>query len=117
MHPPPPFAITVGRHRGTVHLTVRGELDIATAPLLRAHLTAAREGAPASIALDLEDVTFLDSCGLAVLLGAVRRAHRDGVSVVIVSASSAVWRLLRLCGLETLLGSQAPAQTPRRAAG
>jgi anti-anti-sigma factor len=114
---PPPFAITVGRHRGTVHLTVRGELDIATAPLLAAHLTAAREDARSSIAIDLEDVTFLDSCGLAVLLGAVRRANREGASVVIVSASSAVWRMLQLCGLETLLGSHAAAHAPHRAAG
>lgn len=59
-------------------LAVAGELDIASAPQLRAqldHIVRREEG---DVVVDLRELQFIDSTGLAVLLNAVRRLTRAG---------------------------------------
>ncbi len=81
--PPRPvneFTITeVTRYDGVAVVAVSGELDIATAPQLDDTLNrlAARER---SIVVDLAEVSFLESTGLAVLLRASRKATSGGWS-------------------------------------
>jgi anti-sigma B factor antagonist len=67
---------------GTVVLTPRGELDIATA----GRLTDAAEEVPSGTALlvvDLRAVTFMDSSGLRGLLLVRRRAQRDDIELLV----------------------------------
>ena len=71
-------------------VTVSGELDLMARELLEALLVHVRSTHPGTIALDLGRVTFADTHGLSPALG------RD---VVLVAASPAVTRLLRLLGL------------------
>ena len=52
-------------------LTVFGEVDVATAPVLELELRALRDARPG--VLDLCSTKFMDSSGLAVLLDAARR--------------------------------------------
>jgi anti-anti-sigma factor len=54
----------------TVVVSVAGELDLASAPQLRAYLVDNTASRPAHLALDLSEVTFLGSHGLAVLIDA-----------------------------------------------
>ena len=49
-------------------LAAYGEIDMATAPELDAALVRAEESDAAQIILDLSAITFIDSCGLRVLL-------------------------------------------------
>jgi anti-anti-sigma factor len=59
---------------GRVRLVAEGELDLATAPLLKAALDE-QSGAQVSVLLDLAGVTFMDSSGLKVLVKAAREAR------------------------------------------
>ena len=60
----PNFKVDVG-HDGTYDIvTVRGEIDLVTAPLIKKALT----GLGSRIVIDLRAVGFMDSSGLAVLL-------------------------------------------------
>ena len=59
-------------------LSVQGELDIATAPILGPQVQAALEPAPRSQVVDLTDPAFIDS-GVCGLLRAAREAQRLGV--------------------------------------
>jgi anti-sigma B factor antagonist len=97
-----PLLISVGIIPEGTTLTVRGEVDMATAPRLRAellrHLTTAE-----SLLLDLEDVTFMDSSGLHVLIASQRRADLLGSHLVITRASTAVERVLEITRATTLL--------------
>ena len=79
-------------------LTIRGELDIATARLLDGRL---REllAQHRQIVLDLAELAFIDSTGLAVLVSAAQSAERDGGSFTISALSAAAQRVLELSGV------------------
>lgn len=70
---------------GVVVCTVIGELDVASAPKLRAELVrlVAESEGPPRVVVDLAGVDFLDSTGLGVLLGGLKRVRaRDGALVL-----------------------------------
>ena len=60
-------------------LEVAGEIDLATAPELRAALSDLLEEAHLDLLVDLRQVTFLDAAGLRVLVAALKRAWLRGV--------------------------------------
>ena len=83
-------------------VTVKGDVDLATAPALREHLVEIlHRGAPAHLIVDLSQVTFMDSTGLGVLVGANRRVQDAGGHMTVV-ATEAVQRIMRLAGLQHL---------------
>ena len=78
---------------------LRGSLDIATAPTVRAALNEATEKGGQHLVVDLTHLEFLDSTGLGVLIGAHRRAmERNGTFSLIVS-DGPIARLLNITGL------------------
>ena len=81
-------------------VAVRGALDIATAPQLRAALSEAIETHPGlTLIVDLEGVEFIDSAGLGMLVGGRRRAQAHGGDIVLVSTARNVGRVLEITGL------------------
>jgi anti-anti-sigma factor len=85
-------------------LRVVGELDVATAPILRTAVGEVLSARPARVVLDLAHVRFLGSAGLAALLDAVLCGERLGVVVCVSAASRAVRRILQLTGVAELFG-------------
>ena len=77
---------------------LRGTLDIATSPTLRAALTEAQT-AKKNVVVDLTQVEFLDSTGLGALIGAHRRAEEGGTSVRLIVTEGPILRLLAITGL------------------
>ena len=74
-------------------IKVAGELDLVGGPLLDEAVQACeREGGP--VAIDMSEVTFVDSSGLRALIAAVQRAGREGRRVKLVSPTTVVTRLL-----------------------
>jgi len=106
-----PLAIGVTTMPHGVRLAVVGEVDLATAPQLRSAVADAVAAGSRVIDLDLEQVSFIDSTGLAGLLQA-REAAAPLAVVTVVEASRNVRRLLDLTGLATVLGVAIDA--PRR---
>jgi anti-anti-sigma factor len=100
---PPDFSVTVGRHRDTVRVAAEGELDLATVPLLADRLKGVGGDAARAVVLDLSGLTFLDSSGVALLLGVTRRAAGEGWSLRIVGTPPSARALLELCGLLDVL--------------
>jgi anti-anti-sigma factor len=92
------FAVSVGdTGRGRFVVTVRGELDLATADRLWSELEPLLS-ADAVVVLDGTEITFLDSSGLRVLLQAGNRAAADGGAFRLVAPQPAVQRVLELAG-------------------
>ena len=89
-----------------------GELDRSTADLLGSALDAARADGVSAL-LDLCAVSFIDSAGLRVLVRAARAADAPDWALVIVRASSAVWRLVELSGARSELPLVAPPSAKR----
>ncbi len=82
-------------------LHVVGEIDTLTAPLLRAQLEHQVPAAPLLV-LDLTEVTFLGSAGLAVLVAAKDDAELRQHRLRIVPGSRIVVRALQATGLLTI---------------
>ncbi len=89
---------------GVVRLSLRGELDAHTARDLEEAL-AAPVDAGAGVEVDLTEVSFVDSSGLAALLDGSSRLDAAGGSLRVVGASGAAERLFAMTGVsEHLMG-------------
>lgn len=82
---------------------LRGSLDIATAPSLRAALLEAADNGKHDIIVDCSQLEFLDSTGLGALIGAHRRALEHGGHVRLIVNEGPIQRLLTITGLITVL--------------
>ena len=94
------FAMTSERTGTTVRIVVSGELDLATAPLLREQTDRQLADHAEFVVLDLADVAFIDSSGLRELLLAV--AYQDGARVRIVPSPHCL-RVFEMAGVRDLL--------------
>lgn len=77
-----------------------GALDVAAAPALRERLSGLLQPGTRLLILDLSLVSSCDSAGLAVLIGAERRARVLGIDMRLAAPSVPVTKLLRLTGLD-----------------
>ena len=90
------FRIDTERDDSAIRLAVVGELDLSTSPALEDAM--AQAGAAARVEVDLSEMRFMDSSGLAVLLAARKRAEADGVALTIAAPQEHVRRLMELTG-------------------
>ena len=79
-------------------LSVTGELDIATAPVLAAAAVAALDANP-RVRLNLGGLTFIDAAGLGAVVTGRRYAAERGAVLEVTAADGPVPRLLALTGL------------------
>src|SRR3954451_18089144 len=80
-------------------VVVRGEIDMQTAEKLERVLDDVIAKGARLVAIDLEQVDFLDSSGLRVILGASKKLTEQDGQLVLEGASSAVERVLELTGV------------------
>ena len=100
--PPEQFDIDVDHKDGVVVVRPKGDLDIATTPLLDEILRdLAAKGA--SAVLDLEDVEFIDSSGLQTILTAHAASQRDGFGLTMLPGPPPVMKVFALAGLDDRL--------------
>jgi anti-sigma B factor antagonist len=102
---------------GLTVLSITGEHDLSTAPVLRQRLGGLiEEGAP--IVVDLSSATFVDSSILGVILEARRRAESEGRGFEVCHSNGpdSVGRVLDVTGLRSELPVHAGRQQAARAA-
>src|SRR5690348_12536027 len=88
-------------HGGVPVLSFAGELDLTTVPQARdalVQVAALHPGEP--VAVDLDGVSYLDSVGLGVLDGGLRRLRASGGDLVLVCRAPRLLDLLHLTRLE-----------------
>ena len=85
---------------GWTVLPLAGDIDLSSAPALRAELGGATEVSPARVVLDLSELDFIDSTGLGVLVGALRRVRGGGGDIRLASARSGIERVFVVTGLD-----------------
>jgi anti-sigma B factor antagonist len=90
---------TVAREDEAIVLVLDGELDTANAAHVRDELHGLLDDAPARLVIDLREVTFVDSTGIGVLVGAARRARTTETSLSLRGPTRATLRVLELTGL------------------
>jgi anti-sigma B factor antagonist len=98
---PGSFDVTIARVFDRVVIRVAGELDAYTAPTLRQSLRDIIEDqGNLNIVVDLSVMTFIDSTGLGVLVGALRNVRQRGGDLVLSAPSASALKVLEITGLE-----------------
>ncbi|HEX2382053.1 MAG TPA: STAS domain-containing protein [Acidimicrobiales bacterium] len=82
-------------------LAVSGEIDIATAPSLREKLHSLLAEGRLRLIVDLDEVTFLDSTALGVLVGVLKRARTEGGELRIVCNQPRVRKVFEITRLDS----------------
>ena len=80
-------------------LAVSGEVDVATVPRLREQLHGLVASGTPRIVVDLDAVDFLDSTGLGVLVGALKRVRANGGELALVCTSPRIRKVFEVTGL------------------
>ena len=84
---------------GFTVIEVGGEIDVYTAPKLRERLVGLVESGSYQLIVDMESVEFLDSTGLGVLVGGLKRVRAHEGWIDLVCTQSRILRIFRITGL------------------
>jgi anti-sigma B factor antagonist len=98
--------VTVTDQGTTRTITVAGEIDLTSIEAVRAPLSAALSDHIETVVLDLEQTTFIDSSGVALMVATLKRTQ-SGVVRFVVLPSPSVTRVFDLSGLADALRSVA----------
>jgi anti-sigma B factor antagonist len=92
--------VSIDRGGSACVASVTGEIDVYTSPLLKRRLVDAVDDGCGLLIVVLDGVGFIDSSGLGVLVGALRRMkERDG-DMRLVCTKEPVLKILRITGLD-----------------
>jgi len=87
------------KHGDTQILRLRGELDLANAEPVETALSDALANGQCRVVVDMRELEFIDSTGIAILVAALGSAGEDGKLCFIPSRAQAVSRILQLTGI------------------
>jgi len=88
---------------GAAEVLVMGEVDVATAPQMRDILYSLLADGHHTLTIDLAPMTFIDSTGLGVLVGVLKRAREAGGNVILKSPRRSVRKVLEISGLSKIV--------------
>lgn len=97
---PPQLTIESRAEADGVRLIVRGEVDLASVPVLERELRRAEASSGVRIVLDLGELSFIDSSGLSCLMHALKRTDSNGHTLVLTRVPAQARRLFELTGLD-----------------
>src|SRR4051794_6742132 len=100
------FSLEAAHHETRSLITASGELDLASSPKLVIACREALRGGALTLVVNLSDVTFMDSSGLAGLINVHRSARRAGAQLTVVCPGGPVRELFAVSGTESLFGLQ-----------
>ncbi len=86
----------------TGYLALEGRVDALYAPELDEQLSALHKAGARDIIIDLQDVSYMSSSGLRILLLAHRRQRAEGGQIVLANTPERVLRILRMAGFDQL---------------
>ena len=89
--------------RGVPVVTAPEEIDITSAPGLRAALLEAAAHGHGTLAVDMTQTQFCDSSGLHTLLAAHKRAQAEGGELLLVIPAAPVLRIFAITGVDRII--------------
>ena len=95
------IATTPGSDRYVI--TVSGEVDLATSPELDTAIIASIESGTSSVAIDLTDVSFMDSSGLGVIVRGLKRCREADKDLDLVITNERVLKVFGITGLDQVI--------------
>jgi anti-sigma B factor antagonist len=111
------FCIDVEQGSTAAVVTIGGDVDLHSAPLLRDRLTALVDEGVRAIVLDLSEATFLDSMALGVILSAQKRLTADEGHLDVVVPTPEIRRIFEITMLDRVLDLHETRAGALRASG
>lgn len=96
------LAIEIGKSPQASVIKVVGEVDLYTSPELRSEILNAVLAAEAEIQIDLSEVKYMDSSGVATLVEGFKGARDNAKAFKLVAPSQAVMKVLELAKLDSV---------------
>lgn len=87
----------------TTVVTLSGEVDLSNSPILRKKLL---ESINTNILVDLSDVSYMDSSGLATLIEAMQKVNKNGRTFKLTGVKGAVKNILEIARLTEIFSIQ-----------
>ena len=106
--------IIVERCKDTALMVVRGRIDIESSPYLRDQLLALLQGQapPRTIVIDLAEVAYMDTSGIATLVEALKVARLGNIPMHLHRLQGRLLYLLQSTGIGALFGASEIANSP-----
>lgn len=98
-----PLSLTCEHLPGCTVISVVGEVDASNSGELATYIAEARRQPHEAVVLDLAEMAFMDSSGLAAILGAHAYADQHGGSLHLAAVQGVPGRVLEITGVETWL--------------
>jgi anti-sigma B factor antagonist len=93
------LTLTTHEVGATTVVAVGGEIDVYTAPKLRDKITELVGAGSYQLVVDLEAVEFLDSTGLGVLVGGLKKVRAHDGALRLVCTQDRLLKIFRITGL------------------
>ena len=93
------LTLTTREADGKTIVAVGGEIDVYTAPKLRDKITELVAGGAYDLVVDMQEVEFLDSTGLGVLVGGLKKVRAHNGSLQLVCNQDRLLKIFRITGL------------------
>jgi anti-sigma B factor antagonist len=84
---------------GVVLIALSGEVDVYTSPRLKQEMVDQLSRGTRHLVLDLNGVEYLDSTGLGVLIGGLKRARERSGDLRLVCDNMRILRIFEITGL------------------
>jgi anti-sigma B factor antagonist len=94
------ISVTSSEGANVTVVSVGGEIDVYTAPILREALDKQIALGHGNLIVDLDDVSFMDSTGLGVLVGRLKRVRGQSGSLRLVCTQERVLKVFKITGLD-----------------
>ncbi len=93
------LTLTTHEVAGATIVAVGGEIDVYTAPRLRDMITELVSDGVYHLVIDMEGVEFLDSTGLGVLVGGLKKVRAHDGSLQLICTQERLLKIFRITGL------------------
>ena len=105
---PDDFGVDIATEGGDVIVTVRGELDVLTAPVLWEQMEPSLAGLTGKLVFEFADLAFIDSMGLGVIVRAHTRLRGEepGRQIIVRDLNAHARKVFEITGLDRVLDIQ-----------
>jgi anti-sigma B factor antagonist len=97
-----PITTSVVRRNGVAVVSIGGEIDLSTAPVVEEAIARALEETTPALVIELSEVTFMASVGLRIL-AATKQNVGESIRIAVVGDNSAASRPIQLTGLDSVV--------------
>ena len=85
-------------------ISVQGEIDVYTSPRVKEIINELIEQGHFNLIINLEGVRYIDSTGLGVLIGALKKVRENEGSINLICTNPQIKKIFNITGLVKIFG-------------